>query len=95
MELIYRLECENIQAIFFYGDLLVQTGIHRFKTLEHELDNGFAVGELEFHNVSRSRLHSEELDEIDMEDFLMPADVIKVRISLSTVFLQAFESQGG
>ena len=74
---------------------MVQTGIHRFKTLDHELDNGFAVGELEFHNVSRSRLQSEELDEIDIEDFLMPADVTKVRISLSTVFLQAFESQGG
>ena len=95
MDLIYRLECENIQAMFYQGDLLVQTGIYRFKTLEHEFDNGFAVGELEFHNVSKSRNQSEEFDEIDIEDFLMPAEVTKVRISLSTVFLQAFESQGG
>ena len=52
--MIYRLESENLEAIFINGKLYVQTGIHRFSMISGDEDTGFAVGELEFHNVSET-----------------------------------------
>ena len=60
--------------------------------LANEEDTGFAVGELEFHNVSQEPDYDVEEDE--HYDPLTPEGKITRKIQLSRVFLEAFESQG-
>ena len=57
-------------------------------------DTGFAIGELEFHNVSEAPTFNQGDEIEEIFDPLTPDNTTVVKIQLSKVFLEAFESQG-